>query len=405
MTPLPAAGTVDAEEVLGGLQIIDCDCHLTEPADLWSSRAPATMKDRLPTRRTIDGETNWYLDGEPWIGLGGNTIEKGHHKVLGTLNLPIDRIDDAAWDVKERLALMDAQGVYAEVTYPNGIGFASNALFGIDDVDFRTLVGAIYNDWLVDVQRESGERLLPQAILPIWDIERTVSELFRLHEQGIRGFTVTDKPQLVGLPDLDDPYFAPMWSAANEIGTVINFHIGSGVPASKLKAPVGEKGGELYWESFGFQRRLAVLATQFYMSNVRIITNLCMSDMFDRYPNVKVVSAESGIGWVPFVLEAMEYQTDEFITDPTEARLQKRRPTEYFRDNIYVTTWFERSAMKLLDDIGVGNVLVMTDVPHPTCLYPKTREHFASVTAGLDPDVRRRILQTNALALYRITLP
>lgn len=405
MTPYWGSETVDVDEVLGDLQIIDCDCHLTEPTDLWSSRAPAKMKDCLPVRRTIDGQTNWYLDGEPWIGLGGNVIGKGHRKIPGTINLPIEQIGDVAWDVKERLAVMDEQGVYAEITYPNGLGFASNALFGIGDVEFRTLVGSIYNDWLVDVQHESGGRLLPQAVLPIWDLDLTVKELVRLHEAGIRGFTVTDKPQLVGLPDLNDPYFAPMWSAANEVGTVINFHIGSGVPASTLKAPIAPKGGEVYWESFGPQRRLAVLATQFYMSNVRIIVNLCMSDLFERYPNVKVVSAESGIGWVPFVLEAMEYQTDEFIVDPAERKLQQRRPTEYFRDNVYVTTWFERSAMKLLDDIGVGNVLVMTDIPHPTCLYPQTKEHFATIMADLDPQTRRRILQDNAAEIYRITLP
>src|SRR5207302_2060345 len=83
-------------------------------------------------------------------------------------------------------------------------------------------------------------------------------------------------------------------------------------------------------------------ATQFYMSNVRIITNLCMGNLFDRYPNVRISSAESGIGWVPFVLEAMEFQLDEMVTDPAEVTLQKRRPTEYFRDHFYGSFWFEK---------------------------------------------------------------
>jgi len=61
--------------------------------------------------------------------------------------------------------------------------------------------------------------------------------------------------------------------------------------------------------------------------------------------------------------------------------------------------------MKVLDDIGVGNVMLMTDIPHPTCLYPNTREYFASVTADLDPAVRRRIVQDNAADVYGITLP
>lgn len=397
--------TTSAEEILGDVKIIDCDCHMTEPPDLWSSRAPASLRDRMPERRVVDGQVLWFLHGEPWIGLGGNVIAHGHKKVLGTLNLPADEIDPASWDVSARLELMDKQGVWAEVLYANGLGFASNALFGVEDIELRNLLCDIYNDFLVDVQVESKGRLLPQAILPIWDMDRTVAQMRRLHEAGIRGFTITDKPQLVGLPDLDHSYFAPMWALANEIGTVINFHIGSGAPVRSTTSPVADRNQELYWDSFGPQRRLAILATQFYMSNVRIIVNLCMSNLFDRYPNVKIVSAESGIGWVPFVLEAMEYQVDEFVTEPAERALQKLRPSDYFHNNIYVTTWFERSAMKLVDDIGVKNILAMTDVPHPTCLYPRTREHFASVMAELSPEVRRRILCENAAEVYRIDLP
>jgi uncharacterized protein len=220
------------------------------------------------------------------------------------------------------------------------------------------------------------------------------------------GFTITDKPQLVGLPDLDAPYFAPMWAVANEAGCVINFHIGSGgAPNMGKQSPVAAASSDIYWQSFGPQRRLAVLATQFYMSNVRIITNLIMSNLFDRYPNVKVVSAESGIGWVPFVLEACEYQLDEMVTDPTERSVQTRRPSEYFRSNIYVMSWFEKSAMKVLDDIGVDNVMLMTDIPHPTCLYPNSREYFAEVTKNLDPVTRRKIVQDNAARVYGVTIP
>jgi predicted TIM-barrel fold metal-dependent hydrolase len=394
------------DQILGDLQIIDGDSHFAEPADLWTSRAPASYQSRVPHLETVDGDTMWVIDGEVWTGLGGHTIAKGKTKTLGTLCLPYEEIDDSAWSVAGRLELMDTQGVYAAVLYPNSLGFASNALYAIDDLDFRGLVLRIYNDSLVDMQTDSGRRLLPQAVLPIWNIDELLDEMKRMLDAGITGFTVTDKPQLCGLPDLDDPYFAPMWSLANEAGSVINFHIGSGGAASMGKSsPVAAASSDIYWQSFGPQRRLAVLATQFYMSNVRILTNLCMSDMFDRYPKVKVVSAESGIGWVPFVLEAMEYQLDEMVTDPAETKLQSRRPTEYFRSNVYVMSWFERSAMKLLDDIGVDNVMLMTDIPHPTCLFPDTREYFASVTKDLDPAVRRKIVQDNGARVYGIELP
>jgi uncharacterized protein len=397
------------DEIMGDLKIIDGDSHFAEPADLWTSRAPAAYRDRVPRmEKDQNGNTAWFLEGNYWTGLGGHTIHTGKQKTLGTLCLPYEEIDDSAWNVQGRLDLMDEQGVYAAVQYPNALGFASNALWAIPDVEFRNLCGRIYNDAMVDFQKESGGRLLPQAVLPTWDMDATVAEMKRMADQGITGFTVTDKPQLLGQPDLDAPYFAPMWALANEIGSVINFHIGSGLPPSVGDANADVRksaSSDIFWQSFGPQRRLAVLATQFYMSNVRIITNLIMSNLFDRYPNVKVVSAESGIGWVPFVLEACEYQLDEMVTDPAELNQCKKRPTEYFRSNVYVMSWFEKSGFKVLDDIGVDNVMLMTDIPHPTCLYPNTREYFAEALQGLDADTRRKVIQDNAARVYGIKVP
>jgi predicted TIM-barrel fold metal-dependent hydrolase len=408
-----------AENVLGDLSIVDCDAHFTEPPDLWTSRAPASMRAAMPVQQTIDDVTAWYIGDQVFASVGGNTIGTGHRKVLGTQTLqPFSAIDDASWDVSARLALLDEMGVHAQILYPNAIGFASNSMFSIGDLALRNAVQATYNDFLVDIQHQSGNRLFPQAVLPVWDMDLTVKEMTRLRDQGITGFTISDKPHTVGLPDLDAPYFAPMWSLGNDMGAVFNFHIGSGglrqmetedpAVAEKIRrgSAVAGPNPDIYWESFGPQRRLAILATQFYMSNVRIITNLCMSDLFDRYPNVKVASAESGIGWIPFVLEAIEYQLDEMVTEPAEVKLQQRRPSEYFHDHIYVTFWFERvGPTKLLDDIGVGNVLVETDIPHPTCIYPNAKERIISVMAELDPVSRQRVLQDNAVELYGLPIP
>ena len=411
-------GIVDAEEVLGDLKIVDGDAHFTEPPDLWTSRAPAGLRPQVPVQRTIDGVTAWYLGDHVFASVGGNTIERGHHKVLGTQTLqPFDEIDAASWDVAARLELLDEMGVHAQILYPNAVGFASNSMFGIEDLRLRNAVQSIYNDFLVDVQHDSGNRLFPQAVLPVWDMDLTLKEMARLRDQGITGFTITDKPQVVGMPDLDAPYFAPMWALADEMGTVINFHIGSGglrqmgsedpqvTEQIRRGSAVAGPNPDLYWESFGPQRRLAILATQFYMSNARIIINLCMSNLFDRYPNVKIASAESGIGWIPFVMEAIEYQLDEMVTDPAEVTLQERRPKDYFRDHIFVTFWFERiGPTKLLEDIGVNNVMVETDIPHPTCIYPSAKERIAEVMAQLDPVARRRVLQDNAIELYGLPI-
>jgi uncharacterized protein len=409
-----------ASDILAGVKIIDCDAHLTEPADLWTSRAPASMRDRVPVQKTIGGITAWYLHDEVWASTGGNTISTGREKVLGShVVQPFANIDVSSWDVAERLALMDEQGIHAQILYPNGIGFASNHIFAIEDESERTAILQIYNDFLVESQEESNGRLFPQALLPIWDMDLTIKEMTRLLDKGVRGFTLSDKPELIGLPELPEPYFDPMWDLFNQSGLVANFHIGAGARREDMEAMRGNIGQKApntaspsvtgvalpAWRSFGRQRRLAVGATQMFMSNVRIIVNLCMSNLFDRYPKLKIVSAESGIGWIPFILEAMEFQFDEMVTEERELSAAKRRPTEYFRDHLYAMFWFEEvGAAKLLDDIGVENVLVETDIPHPTCLFPGPREHFTRVMSGAGEHAIKRILQDNAAELYHIDL-
>ena len=321
---------MNQDTVFENLKVIDCDSHFTEPPELWTSRAPAAMLDKVPVQKTVDGRTAWYLNGDVWSTTGGNTIQSGHRKVLGShVVQPFEDIDTSAWAVKERLELCDEMGIYGQILYPNGVGFASNHVFSIQDLEQRKMVLEIYNDFFVDVQDEGNGRLFPQAMLPIWDMEFTVAEMTRLLDKGITGFTLSDKPEMVGLPELWEPYFEPMWDLFNESGAVANFHIGAGMSRAEMEDIRGSRdrqakvGGltesadlprpiparaPTYWSTFGHQRRLAIHATQMYMSNVRIITNLCMSNLFDRHPKLKIVSAESGIGWIPFILEALEYQ-------------------------------------------------------------------------------------------------
>ncbi len=415
---------VEPTGVPEGQTFIDADAHWTEPPDLWTSRAPAALRDRVPVLQRVHGRDSWVLDGELWASTGANVIGAERTKVIGSHIMDdYTDIDASAWSVPQRLELMDDLGVERAVIYPNGVGFASNHMFAIDDIEQRKLVLSIYNDFFVDLQRESNERLLPQAMLPIWDMDFTVAEMTRMLGQGIRGFTLSDKPELIGLPELWEPYFDPMWDLFDQSGAVANFHIGSGntkeqidaarnqiaptTPSTRPRGPVQPLAGYTAvapaWREFGRQRKLAVTATQAFMSNVRIITNLCFSNLFDRYPRLKIVSAESGIGWLPFLLEAMDYQAAEMISTETELAHAQRRPSEYFRDHFWVMFWFEQSApRRLIDDVGVRNILVETDVPHSTCLYPSPREHFTDVLRDVPTADVRRILFDNAAELYRV---
>ena len=415
---------------------IDADAHFTEPPDAWSARVSASQRAQVPTQRLLaSGETKWFLNDEPFSGIGGNIIRKGGEKVRGIQMLPTwDEVDPASYSVQHRLELMDEQGVLAQVIYPNGIGFASNHIFSIEDLDQRALVLRVYNDYMVDLQRESGGRLLPQAMLPVWDMDFTAREMTRLLDAGITGFTLSDRPEMLGLPELHDEYYSPMWDTFNESGAVVNFHIAAGqtkeemehmrdnegeliaskLPADKARLDRSEKpsGPAISglappaWGWHGKQRSIPVVGPFMFLSNCRIICNLVLSDLFDRYPRLNVVSAESGIGWVPFVLETMEYYFDEFITDPAERSRTLRRPTEYFRDHISVTFWFEQfGPARAIEFIGAGNVMCESDFPHPAGLYPDPRAQLIKRLQDLDVATIRRVMYENAAELYRVSVP
>jgi predicted TIM-barrel fold metal-dependent hydrolase len=422
-TMSPSSGFGLADDPLSGIRFVDADAHFTEPADLWSARMPKSSRVRIPEIKTIDGQSNWYLGDELFSPLGGNSIRRGPERVYGILVTiqPFEDLDESAWSVPARLNFMDDTGILAQVLYPNSIGFSSNYIFALDDTAEKVAILQAYNDFYVDVQHDSGGRLLPQCMLPIWDMDFTVKEMTRLLDQGITGFCISDRPELLGLPELCHTYFDPMWDLFNESGTVANFHIAAGATKAEFDGYKAELEAHLRGEKFqdtnrsqravapaawlGLppQRRLTAQASQMFMSNARIICNLCVSDLFDRFPKLKIMSAESGIGWVPFVLESLEYHFDDMIVDQGDLRFAKRRPKEYFTDHIFVSYWFERVApQKLIEEIGLHNVMVETDFPHPTCLFPNTRARLGKSLAGVSPDVKTRLLRDNAVDLYGI---
>ena len=131
-----------------------------------------------------------------------------------------------------------------------------------------------------------------------------------------------------------------------------------------------------------------------------------MSGVLCRYPDIKFVSVESGIGWIPFVLEALDYQ---FLGNSVseERKDFEMLPSEYFRKNVYGCYWFEQIApRRLLDKVGVENILFETDFPHPTSLFGQ--EVDQRIKTGLeecDAHTRRLILWENAAKLYNVTTP
>ena len=389
----PGVELTGTTKLTDGIKIVDVDTHFTESPDLWTARLPDSLKARGPHIKRVGAMDYWHIGDQLVSPAGASVIDKNRNKLLGRLSLPtLDQIHPAAYDTKERLKFMDDMGIYAQICYPNSFASSSVSLLNWVDKDFAEVLIKIYNDDRAHQQKESGERLFSMALLPVWDSKAMAREAQRcIEELNMKGFNLPDRPEQFGLPGFLTDHWAPFFEICNERSVPINFHIATG----------GIDGFSITWDGLDFGRKLAVGAMLFYIGNAATMGNFIVSGILDKYTKLKIVSVESGVGWIPFMLEALEYQVDEMMP---EQKLQ-RRPIEYFRDQMFASYWFERVApQKMLDIIGPDNVMFETDFPHPTSLYPDPQAHITASLGGVDKVTLRKVLQDNAVRCYNLKL-
>src|SRR5262245_19375369 len=223
--------TIDRSD-LEQLKVVDCDTHLTEKHDLWTSRAPKGMQDRMPHVERIDGEAQWVIEGGAMGGAGaGGVVDKEHHKgrsFEALFSWEIDRIHEGAYDPVKRLAMMDEAGVHAQVIFPNAVGLGGqNFAQAAPDPSHRLLCLQIYNDSNAEMQEASGNRLLPMAVLPAWDVDSCVAEAQRCGAMGMRGVNMTSDPQDQDAPDLASREWDRLWEVCADLSLPVHFHIGA----------------------------------------------------------------------------------------------------------------------------------------------------------------------------------
>ena len=383
------------------LSIIDVDAHISEPHDLWTRRAPAALRDRLPRVVKNGDKRAWVVERDIQLSTStpSSVIRKDGAKSRGTefFGWEIEDVHEASYDMTARVALLDQLGLYAQILYPNVAGFGSQNFMKVEDQALRLTCARIYNDSMAEIQAQHGGRILPMALMPWWNIAQSVEEVARAKALGMKGIVMCSDPDSIGLPDLGDPAWLPFWEACDDAEMPVNFHIGASETSFNMF-------GRASWPSMGTRRRLALGSSALFLENSRVISNLIYSGLFERCKKLKVVSVESGIGWIPFVLESIDYEWNETGSHGEQAL--SLPPSEYFKRHIYGCFWFEKTApTRLIDQVGEDNVLFETDFPHPTCLYPNVQEHIAEISAGWSAARKRKILQDNAAKLYKIALP
>ena len=379
-------------------KVIDIDTHLTEPPDVWTARVSSKWGDAVPHVKRVDGRDIWFIRDEP-SGGPGHTAMAGFDGSFPDSPSGYDDIPASSYDAKARLEHMDREGIWAQVLYPNIGGFGSQGFLRLKEPELMLECVRAYNDFLIDWTSADRNRLVPVAAMPFWDIDACVKEVEHAAATGHPAVLACSRPQEFGQPMISDARWDPFWAAARANDLSISFHVGGG----DLSELVNDASNIGQRANFG---RFSSLS---FMTNASCLADLIFGGVCHRFPELKLVSVESGVGWVPAYLEAADWQfvNSEVRKEHPEYDLL---PSEYFRRQIYGSFWFEEKGIATALEHYPDNILWESDFPHPTCQHPgltdgwavHPREYADRVLSDFPDEILQKVLQDTPKALYHL---
>jgi predicted TIM-barrel fold metal-dependent hydrolase len=372
-------------------KIVDADAHVNPPPDFWRDYLPAKFKDAAP--RIESGEDADYVVFEGKRkklnitgALAGKKAED--YKAEG-------RLSDTArggWMAAERLQAMDQDGMDAQIIFGGGpLGSSDGELF-IESFE-------AYNRWLADFCAAAPQRLGGVGYLPMQDVPQSIDMLKRAAKLGLRAVNIPAFPfsrdslagrtgntmmlAMSGDPNgarqYDQPEFHPFWEACIELDMPITIHLG----ARSVRMEPNRFMSDLLMSKFSMAEPIAILI---------------INGVFQRYPRLKFVSVESGVGWMPFMADYMD-RTWERHRHWTKSPLKE--PPSFFMDqNVYGTFIHDGIGVKTRHFPGGRNIMWSSDYPHSESTYPESQAMIARLFAGVPEEEKREIIGGRAGKLF-----
>lgn len=390
--------------------IISVDDHLVEPADLWTSRLPKKYHDACPHVIYAPQDDTPILDGAMYIEKPGTTgkpvawwvYEEYHYSIkrlIAAAGFPPEEVElkgvtydemrKGCWDRDARLADMSVNHVEASLCFPNYPRFAGQIFLRARDKVVSKLCVEAYNDFMVEQWcAGSGGRMIPLCIVPLWDAQLAAAEVRRNAARGVRAVAFSECPYWLDLPTIHSGYWDPFFEACDETSTVVCMHIGSGTRTTRTGADAPD----------------AIHAVNIFTNSACSLTDYLYSGVLARYPNLKLLYAEAQIGWIPYVVERVDDVWRTHLWAAGEKRLTEPPSTSYYRQ-VHSCFFKDTVGLKLLDEVGVDNVLFETDYPHQDGTWPRTRDLAAQMFDGIEQSKVDKILRGNAVRLFGLDLP
>lgn len=294
-----------------------------------------------------------------------------------------DEMPMAAYVAADHLMAMDQDGIERAALYPTVAGFSGETFGAIKDPELELACVQAYNDWLIEDWASTSNRLVPQCIVPISSVDATVAEIKRSVARGHRGVIFPAVPMhLRDVPHINSPEYDRVWAACQELRVPLCFHAGS---APELQFPVAPDSSP--------QLAAALQAVIRPASAVFDLVNILFSRILLRFPNLRVVFAESTIGWGTFLIEYADHQYEQ---DHCNYLL---KPSEMFHRQCYLTAWYDPVKINVRH-VGIGNVLWATNFPAANSTWPDTQAFVEKCFVGMTNEEKEQILRGNAAKLY-----
>jgi predicted TIM-barrel fold metal-dependent hydrolase len=368
-------------------KLISADSHVFEPREMWVDYIDPAFRDRAPRIVTNPGDKKgdfFVVPGQEPEKVGGGfsagASPEELKKMLEEASVK-DQCPLGAYIPSERQKEIEVDGVEAEIIYTT-LGFR---LFRLTDAPYQQALFRAFNTWISEYCNFDKKRFIGLGLISLLDVEAGVTELRRCADLGLRGALIMASP-----PDgvsYADPKFEPLWAAASELDMPISLHILTG--HGEESRNVGK-----------FKQNHYLRAISIIHEVQRSLTEIMFSGAFERHPNLKIVSAENDIGWVPhFLYRADHFHDKAKYSNPTTLKMY---PTEYAKRQFFVTYMDDPVGVRLYDYFGEDNYAWASDYPHAQSTFPNSRKIVDENFAGIPDRVKRKITRDNCIRLYNM---
>jgi predicted TIM-barrel fold metal-dependent hydrolase len=314
------------------------------------------------------------------FGIGKNGAELREHLTKG-----YEAARPSGWDPVERLKDQDIDSVAAEVLYTT-LGMP---LFGLDDVELQQICFSVFNNWLAEYASHAPKRLYPIALISLEDIEAGAKELARCSKLGFRGAMIW------GAPPEDRPYskplYDPFWAAAQDLDIPISLHVITQKKQNEIRfdGPRTTGGRPPLDPIFEIQQSLR---------------SLVYGGALERFPRLKIVSAENDAGWLAHYLHRLDHIHEKFLSTTHAGQRLKMLPSQYLRRQLWATFQDDPVAPLTAGYFGEDQFMWASDFPHTDSTWPHSQEVIARDFANISETLKRKIVCDNAVKAYRMDL-